>query len=509
VKKLDLLTALVVVVLLALQVRFCLVDQRAPTDLGHYYNPFRNTLLWWDAKGEINWPQVDTPYTLLLALLGKVFTPSVAMMEWIDGGWLVVLLVGTALAGRALAGPLGGTVAVLAIGSYPQTLALTRTHWIHHPEAAALAGALGVWATAPGLSGWGQAFLLALLLFFGETIRQTGAPFGILLGLVILAAGWRSGARVRLIPTLVAVIGAIAWWAPRLAIYLQHKAESASEYAKSVGSPWPLVAENLGAGTLLWALPFAVLGLVLAVRRWDASSAAAALAAAWIAGGLAAVGIYNVGPDNFPMSAVGLAVLAGIGARAVPWAAVSLAPALASLVLTQVQPLLLPSATDFLPKIFRNGEAPGPINYQRVYWNPISVEDVLPAVSKVCAPVETTPLTRCFILATRGLFNPSWEDGGTFALFLSGKPRATVVTPELLWDNSGRASGVTQRVHALVDVECAPGFAPSTGGRFQVQYSKASELFSRYAGDPIGTYGDPDACVQTWYAAPNGGARVQ
>lgn len=508
-KRVDYLTAAVILLILALQVRFCIVDERAPTDLGHYYNPFRSALLWWQAKGEINWQIIDTPYTLLLTSIGMFVQPSVAMFELLDGFWLVALLVGTALAGRAVGGPVGGAIGTLAVASFPQTLPLTRTHWIHHPETAALAAALGAWLVAPGMGSWVQAFVVAVFLFFGETIRQTGAPFGLTLGLIILIAGWRAGARWRLLPTAVSVAGAIAWWAPRIAVYLEHKAESAAQYAKSVGSPWPLVSEGLGAGTLMWLLPMALIGLVVALFRRDAMSFAAGVAAAWVLGGVVAVGIYNVGPDNFPMAGIGLAVLASAAVPAIPKAAVTLVPAVLTLGLAQVPPLLTPEATAFLPRMFRVGEVAGPINYHRVFWNPVRVEDVLPAVSKVCAPVEATPLTRCFILAPRGLFNPSWEDGGTFALFLSGKPRATVVTPELLWNDSGRVSGVTQRVHALVNVECAPGFAPSTGGRFQTQYAKASDLFSRYAGDPIGTYGTSDTCVQTWYAAPTGGIRVQ
>ena len=118
-------------------------------------------------------------------------------------------------------------------------------------------------------------------------------------------------------------------------------------------------------------------------------------------------------------------------------------------------------------------------------------------------------MQRCFVAASRGLFNPSWEDGGTFALFLGGRPDVVVLTPQVLWSENGRACGVTRRVHALVDVECAPGVAPATGGRFMAQEAKMRALLTAHSADPIATVGDRRSCVQTWYAVESGGALVE
>ncbi len=507
-RRLDLVTALVVAAGLALHVRFCLVDERAPTDLGQYYTPFRNLVLGWRDHGAVDWRVVDTPYSLLLAALGALVPPSVATMELVDGAWLLLLLVGTASVARAVGGPLAGAVAAIAVVGFPQTHVLARTHWIHHPEAAALIGAVALWLRAPGFTrGWLGPVGVGALLFVGETIRQTGLPFGVPLGLLVVVVGWRRGARARLVPVLVGVLAGIAWHGPSLALYVSRKAASAGQYAMSVGSPWPALGQNLGLPVLVWALPLAVVTLV-ALRSRDLRAAVVALSVLWIAGGLVAVGIFHVGADNFPLAAVALALLAGIGAASVPRArrVVVTVAVLGALVL-HVPPLLRYETVRDLPRVFRAWAAPGPLNYLRVYWNPINADAVLPVVDRVCAGLD--PTARCYVLASRGLFNPSWEDGGTFALFLAGRPRVTVLTPEVLWRDDGGASGVEERVHALVDVRCAPGVGPSTGGRFQAQTGRMQAMLRMYAEQSIATFGDPKACVQTWYALPPGGVLVQ
>lgn len=508
-KRPDFATAVFVLAAMVLQIRFCIVDERAPTDLGHYYNSFRNTLVWWQQNGVINWSVVDTPYSLALAAIGQIVPPSVLFIEVIDSGWLLLTLVGTALAARAVGGPVAGAVATLIVAAYPQTHVLARTHWIHHPETGAIVMALALWLRAPGISTWLQAFGVAVFLFFGETIRQTGIPFGVPLGVAIVGMAWMYGARWRLLPVVLALGGGIAWHAPKLFQYVSNKASSAGGYAKSVTAPWYSIVENLGLPVLIFAAPLALVGL-WALRKRGAEAAVVVLCLIWLAGGVVAVDVFNVGPDNFPISGVALALLAGMGAAMLPgpWAVPVLLGAAAG-VLVQAPPLMQYETIRGLPSGLRSWANPGPINYLRVYWYPIPVELVLPAVDQVCADTKRDRMARCFILASRGLFNPSWEDGGTFALFLAGRSRSTVLTPEVIWNDQGAASGVTRRVHAVVDVRCAEGVAPSAGGRFQAQYARMQAMLQTYGQSPIATFGDPKACVQTWYAVPQGGALVE
>lgn len=508
-KRPDFAALLFIAAALVLQIRFCVVDDRAPTDLGHYYNSFRNTLVWWQTNGEINWSVVDTPYSLLLAAIGQVIPPSVLFIEVVDTIWLFFMVAGTALAARAVAGPLAGAVASLVVVGFPQTHVLARTHWIHHPETGALVMALALWLVAPSLRSWWQALGVAVFLFLGETIRQTGIPFGVPLGLLILGVGWWQGARLRLAPVLVALVGGIVWHAPKLIQYVANKAASAGGYAKSVTAPWYSIVENLGLPVLVFAVPLALLGLWAAKKR-GVPAAVVGICLVWLAGGVVAVAVFNVGPDNFPISGIALAVLAGMGASMlpIPQAATLLLGVVAG-VMVQAPPLMQYESIRGLPSVLRSWASPGPINYLRVYWFPVPVEVVLPVVDQVCADTKRDRMARCFILASRGLFNPSWEDGGTFALFLSGRSRSTVLTPEVIWNDQGAASGVTRRVHAVVDVRCAEGVAPSAGGRFQAQYARMQAMLQTYGQSPIATFGDPKACVQTWYAVPNGGALVE
>ncbi|MDP2305787.1 MAG: hypothetical protein Q8P18_07145 [Pseudomonadota bacterium] len=499
---------------MALQVRFHVLDDRAPTDLGHYYISFRNTLAWWQQHGVVNWRIVDTPYSLLLATLGAIRAPTVAFMEGVDTLWLLVLLLGAAGAARAASGPASGATAgavtALALLAFPQTHVLARTHWIHHPEAAALVGALGLWLSAPALPRRGQALGVAALLFLGETIRQTGIPFGVPLGLLILAVAWRRGARRTLVPVALAFVGGLAWFLPTLLVYVRNKAGSAEGYAQSVTAPWSSIVDDLGLAALVWAVPLALVGAG-ALRRRDLSSLIAGLCLVWLAGAGAAVAVFNVGPDNFPIAAVALAVLAGMGAAALPVVARPGAVALGGVaaVLLQVPPLLSYELVSRLPAALRTSANPGPLNYLRVYWNPVPVEGVLSVVDQMCSVTRADPRANCFILATRGLFNPSWEDGGTFALFLSGRPRVTIVTPEVLWTDDGRATGETSRIHGLVDVRCAEGVAPRAGGRFLRQSERMRTMlaanFESNGGTSVATFGDPRACVQTWYLLPDDG----
>ncbi len=515
-RRADLVTLGGIAVASGLHLRFCLLDERAPTDLGHYYNPFRNLLVAWQRSGAIDAGLVDTPYSLLLAALGAVVAPSAAFMEVVDGLWLLLLFGGTALAARAAAGPIrgpiAGAIATLALLAYPQTHVLARTHWIHHPEAAALAGALGLWLSAPSLPGWGRAVGVAALLFLGETIRQTGVPFGVPLGLLVLAGAWRLGARATLVPVALGVLGGLAWHLPALPTYIANKAHSAAGYAQSVEAPWYAIVDGLGLPTLVWAVPLALFGIGALREGGVVTKAAVGMSLVWIAGGVAAVAVFNVGPDNFPIAGVALALLAGVGAAALPRraAVASVAVGSVAVALLQVPPLLSHSLLGRWPLPLHDSAYPGPLNHLRVYWNPVTVASVLPAVDEVCGVTRADPQARCFVLATRGLFTPSWEDGGTFALFLAGRPRVTVLTPEVLWNDQGRASGVAARIHGIVDVRCAEGVAPSAGGRFARQSERMQATLQAHGSAPIATFGDSRACVQTWYSlADDGGVLVR
>ncbi|MFZ5480262.1 MAG: hypothetical protein ACOZNI_26090, partial [Myxococcota bacterium] len=245
----DRVAASAVAVALALHARFCLLDDRPPADLGHYYDGVRAFVV------EGRWP--DTPYAALLGLLFRALGPSAALIEAIDGLWLAVLLGGVWLAGRSVA-PWAGAGAVVATASFAQTHVLARTHWIHHPEAAMLCGAVGL-ATLPGAAaGVGSAILLAL----GTTTRETGVPFGVV-AIAFVALRHRVAA--------LAGVAGVAWVAPGLADYVGKKVASVEGYAASVTAPWAQAGESLG-----WPVAAGIAPAVLAGARRHAVVALAA-----------------------------------------------------------------------------------------------------------------------------------------------------------------------------------------------------------------------------------------
>lgn len=511
----DLVAIATIAVTFLLHVRFMVLDDRAPTDLGHYYSVFQRLVQYWHLQHKIDFATLDTPYTLLLTGLSMPFGPSVGLMEVVDGVWLLILVAGVWTVARSVAGPLAGAVSALCVAGYPQTPVIARTHWIHHPETAAIVGTLALWVSSPGIGSWWRAFAIAILLFFGETIRQTGIPFGVPLALFVLVGGWRAGARAKLAPILLAFIGGVAWYAPVLAKYIQHKSQSAAGYAQSVHKPWLLFVEGMSLPIFALSLPFVLLG-VLALRRRDRASGIVALCLVWIAGAAASVGIFHVGADNFPIAGTAWALLAGIGLAGAPswkWLPVRAGGfaiiALAAIFIQGTALLSAPWVRPLQAVIGPWGSA-GPINYLRVYWNPMAVAQVLPLVEKACAETRSVPGAQCVIVASRGLFNPSWEDGGSFGLFLAGMDYVNVMTPQILWDGEGRLVSGGKLVRAIVDVTCSSELIPNAGGRFGQQNARMRELLRPYANaKPDGVIGDPHVCEQSWYIIPAGVKVVQ
>lgn len=507
----DTVAVTAIVLTLLNHVRFSIRDQRPPTDLGHYYTAFKRIYEGWSVGEGLHLAILDTPYSLVLVLVSMVFGPSVGLMEAIDGLWLAVLLAGTWAVARSLAGPLAGAASVLLVAGAPQTVVIARTHWIHHPETAALIGALGVWALSPAVRTWRHSVAIAVLLFFGETIRQTGLPFGLPVAAVIFGTAWLAGARARLVPIAVAAVAGVAWYAPSLASYLRHKSASAAGYAASVHHPLLHFVEALTLPLLLVALPLAALGC-RALRRRDATAAVVVLCLLWIAGAVAAVSLYSVGADNFPMAVVALGILAGLGAASLaevwprpgaPRAAVAVIGALALFI--QGGSLVSEARLRPLQFMVRPWGSSGSMNYLRVYWNPLTLDQVVPYVQQACAPVASTPGARCELLTSQGLFNPSWEDAGGFALFLAGVENVEVLTPQNVWDVQGNVVEWHRLFRALIDVQCGNDMAPDQANRFDTQNARMRQMIAYWGGNgPDAAVIAPRSCGQMWYLVPNG-----
>ncbi len=511
----DALAVALCVLTMGLHVRFGVLDPRPPADLGHYYWPMRQIVEQLQHDASMPWREVDTPYTVILAAIVFVTGTSAHLMHVVDGGWLALLLYGVWRSARVSAGSWAGLVAVALVGAFPQTHAIARMHWIHHPESAAAVGALG---TALGVERWrlGRAVGVAMLLAFAMTVRETGVAFGGIVALAILAAGWRTMPRAAMAIVVTGVVAALAWQAPGFVSYVGKKAAGAAGYAEAVGSPWPVFLNDLGWPALVVAVPLAIVGALGVV---GAGRAVIAVALVWVMGGVVATLLFHVGPDNFPLCALGLAIVAGVGVAMISAMAVRSgrrwqtgavhALALSTVVMSaslQCSQLIDEDMLRPVDAVLKPWRHAGPMNFVRVYWDAVPAAEVLGVVQGLCDNAKQDADAACHVVATRGLFNPSWEDDGSFGLFMSGADRIDVITAAVLWAPGGE-SGRT-RAHALVDVRCPPGVAPSAGVKFQLQEGRMAQFLASNGGRPVAVLGKPGGCTQSWYALPAGGVRV-
>jgi len=139
----------------------------------------------------------------------------------------------------------------------------------------------------------------------------------------------------------------------------------------------------------------------------------------------------------------------------------------------------------------------GSLNYFRIQSTTIDAQDSLPLVERACAHVADGDT--CEIIASHGLFNPSSEDTGNFAIFLAGRSSVEVRTPPYVWNAVGTPR-VGQTVSAIVDVRCPNGSIPWDGDRFGAASNRMLQLIGMYANRQADalvsvTY----ACEQHWF----------
>ncbi|MCK6527251.1 hypothetical protein L6R50_06680 [Myxococcota bacterium] len=483
-----------------LHARYCGFDPRPPPDDGHYYDPVMHLVRAWAGIEEAEGPRApDTPYALLLAALFRVLGPSQALLEWVDGGWLVAMLFGVWMLARAGGGRVSGAVAVVLAASLPLTTMLARRHNIHHPEAAALVAAAGLWAWDPRISRRSTAWGLGGLLFLGQTFRGTGLPLGLPLGALALATGARRGWHGRLLPVALGISAALAWQAPGMVGYVTAKVRYAPAYREGLESAGYSVWADLGP-LVTPALALGVPAGLLALGRRRTPRWVVGLCLGWVALGAIALSRFHVGLDNFPLLGLALAVLAGLGAgraRREGW----VLGAAAGLGLLAQAPQLV--AERWLCRVPVVGCSPQLLGHDsRVNWAGTGVDDVLPAVRSVCSSAARQPGERCVILSDYGLFNGrSWEDDGSWGLFLAGVDDVKVVTVPLYWSGDPPTQPGPS-IHGYVRVRCERGMA-TPGVRFQVQQAKMEQIVANLGLQPDRRLALRNGCVQDWYAWPD------
>lgn len=415
-------------VAMGLHLHFSWIDSRPAVDLGHTWSGVIRAVESLRHGG--GWLRhVDGPWQALVALVLWAW-PSSFTFAVLDGLLFVPLIVGLAWAGGAAGGRIGAHVAAAVPVAVPLFPVAARTHWIHHPEAAFAALALGIAATAPVGLGGGAA--LAATLAVLAPVRPSATVWALVPVAVWVARAGRD--RRALGPLVVPALVAAALVGPGLAGYLALRVGNRQATAAAVGNWLPLLPIQTG-----WLGGLVLVGLgALGLRAWRQPVVAAGLA--WIAGGLAVLALSGAGPDNVPSLFLGLAVLAAAGAATVPRAA-----PVAAIV-------LLGPLTQLVPPLGALGPVTGwPTDDVALNW-------LVPRADGVTAEALVAPLSgRIRVLSRRGWVHPSWEDDGALGRFLAGIGDGVEVIPAPMWRG--------QPIDIVVDTACA-GPTPDPRARF-------------------------------------------
>ncbi len=464
----DLGAGALVVLALLLHAHFALVDARMAVDLGHYYRGAMEAARAVSLDGSVRWGFAEPGYAWLLAALWGWVGPSQGLFEAVEGLWLAALGLGLWLAGRAGGGPRGGLVAASALLLFPLFPEGARTHWIHHPEVSLGVLALGLAMSLPARVWAGV--LVGAVLALGATVRPSAAVW---LALPALAWVIRQGPRqwAAWAPVVVGLVLGTAAHAPILLSYLELRVSNRGANAAAVGGLLPLLPIQTGLLPGLLALGLGGWGLLRARGREPWLVAGVSLA--WILGGVAVLLVSAAGPSNVPTAFAGLALLAGLGAGALPegWGRYG-AVLLGLLVLlgpgTQVAPALgaLHPATGYSGHDHAQ-------NYLVPRVSGLSAARLVEAAAQVCPPErQPRPIPAqgppCRIISSAGLVHPSWEDDGGLGFFLAGTGGVQVYPAPGLMDQ--------RPFQAAVESACA-GPLPDPSGRFP----QAAQVFAGWA----------------------------
>lgn len=473
---------------LLLHAHFALVDARMAVDLGHYYRGAMEAARAASLDGSVRWGFAEPGYAWLLAALWGWLGPSQALFEAVEGLWLGCLGLGLWQAGRAGGGPRGGLVAASAVLLFPLFPEGARTHWIHHPEVSLGVLGLGLAMQLPRRA-WAGA-LVGAVLALGATVRPSAAVWLALPALAwVIRVGprsWRAWS-----PVLAGLALGTAAHAPILLSYLELRVSNRGANAAAVGSILPLLPVQTGLLPGLLALGLGGWGLARARGREPWLVAGVSLA--WLAGGLVVLVVSAAGPSNVPTAFAGLALLAGLGAGALPagWGRYG-AVLLGLLVLLGPVTQLLPVLGVLHPATGFSGHD-HPQNFLVPRSMGLSAERLVSAAREACPP-DRQPRSMpaqgppCRVIASSGLVHPSWEDDGGLGFFLAGIDGVQVYPAPGLVDQ--------RPFQAAVQSACT-GPVPDPSGRFPEAAGVFEDWVQRM--DTV-TEVQGNGCTLRWYA---------
>jgi hypothetical protein len=469
-RRYDLLTALLILAVLAAQIWFAHADLRLPRDPGLYYKlvpelyhalgaPIAERATILEAlASSTGW------YNLLLAAGMKLFGRGPEVFELACATWVGLLLLGCALLARRSSGPLAAFCAVALAAAMPSVLIIGRTPWIHIPETALASLVLVAWQRDRALERWRTVAAMALGGVLVITLRHSGVVWIAPLAPLLLWTGGKPRAWGR-----IAMVGAA--WALGMVVpilefsaYLQAKMGARDRYASQLPEFLEQLVANLSWPTLL-ACGLGLLLLLLRTPRVP-NDPLRPLLLVWVLLGGLMWSLFRAGLDNFTPMMAALAVLGGLGlARIGAW---GILPALFSFVITSLPQWVdkdavvifhsVPGFPDFTAGVHPN-------NHYRP-WKGFAHPQVRELLAASCPRREDAT---CWIAVDQGLFSPFTEDPGRLELFLMGEERVQLLSLRDL-----EALPRIAKLHGM-----ATYFCPERDEDWRERYPQSQTLFKQ------------------------------
>lgn len=451
----DLLTAAVLLFLVASEVRFVLLDGRYPWDVHFVHDALPEYVALLGREDALHQAlarlgsETTAWYEFLLALgiriAGRGPLPfDVPEVLWILGVYALV----TALA-RRLHGPAAGLLALLVLTFNAQISALGRMGWIHIPELFLVLAAAALLLRDPALRRPWTLPLLLVSIFAGVSLRPSCALWMATLAPLLVPGWWAAPRR----STFALRVGALAGLAaaallpllPAFRAYAQSKVQARTRYAW-FGEPGALLGEITGAihPVMLALFLLGAVGVVArgSIRRHRAFWGMVAL---WLVVPPALFAGFRAGLANFPVFLVAIAwvAAAGTAGHARPVAAVLLGLWIPFHLSTWMPTSLAQGIFRFVPlPPIELAEHPG--NYKRLFSR-LHGEEVAALLDATC-PSGDTP---CTVMLDHGLLQPEGDGPGWLELYLLDRDGVHLEPAWFLRD-----AAHARRPHALVRYRC-------------------------------------------------------
>jgi hypothetical protein len=412
--RLDRRAWLVVLVVVAAQMRFVVLDDRLPRDLSFTWRMLESSMAAWTHHRWDQFPRMlsETAGWLNLAVAGvfQLTGPGPKLFRALDVVWLGLMMASTRSVARTLGGPRAGLAAVLLLAGLPLAIVMARLTWVHVPETALLVAVLAVVVKDPELRHRRTHFSGLALAGLALTLRPS-AMIWLAACLPVVWGAPRRRRRQMLAGLLICAVPALMELGP----YLTGKLAIRQDYAARVAPLFDQLLTLVGP----WAGLPALIGVYLWFRTKPASPVRWTLAA-WMVGPFLAWGVFRAGLENFVVLAPGLAIAGALGLARGRRGLVAAGLGFALLTGVQVAP------TDTAENLWGRlpGATPGwyreSLGDQFRPWTGYGATELPRLLDAVC---PTRAANRCLVAVEQGLFFPDSEDPGRLGLLLLDEQR--------------------------------------------------------------------------------------